>query len=524
MRCAWSLLAVGLAGLLVARLHGQENAAAELSRLIDQQINARLTAEKLAASPAADDAELVRRLYLDLHGLVPTAEQTAAFLDDSHSQKRARLVESLVENPAYGRHLADLWDGLLLPVNATNRKVPVKPLNAWLAQAFNENRPWNETVYAVITAVGPQNENAAVTPFMANAKSLAPHEATDLVTRLFLGVQLACAQCHDHPFDRWKQTDYWGIAAFFDKLHFTSKFEGLETTARAQGKGNKAIDGTNYGITEIVNPKKHMLPERAKPSLPRLLTGEQPDIDPQSPPLRPVFAAWLTAAENPWFARAIVNRTWGMLFGRGLVNPVDDMRDKNPPTHPELLDALTREFVGHGFDLKYLVRGICQSEAYQRTSRPTAGNEADSQLYSRMPAKVLSPEQMFDSLAVVLGAEALSEGKPVDDTRDRFVQFFETDDEPDPIAYRRGIPQLLKLMNHTGYQRAVTEAAARVAADQTPPQAIEQVYLLALSRRPAADEMDRMLDFVKRHQGTVPQASADILWVLLNSSEFALNH
>jgi hypothetical protein len=515
---------IGIACAAVSPVEADEGPAGpldavELAALIDRSIEDRL--EGLPLSPAADDAQFVRRLYLDLHGIVPTVEQTLAFLHARESDKRARLVDALLDDPAYGRHLADLWDSLLLPVNSENRKVPIKPLNGWLARAFQENRPWNEIVHEMLTAVGPQNFNPAVTPFMANAKSLQPHEATDLVTRLFLGVRLECAQCHNHPFDRWKQADYWGLAAFIQKITFTSKFDDLTLPPRPAG--HKDIVGTNYGITEVPNPKKRVLPERALPSLPRLLTGEQPQIDPETPPLRPVLAAWLTSPENPWFAQAMANRVWGQLFGRGLVNPVDDLRADNPPTHPELLEDLARQFAAHDFDLKYLFRAICLSGAYQRSSQPVPGNAADDSHYSRMIAKVLTPEQMFDSLTLVLGEEALFEGKSLDDTRQRFVEFFSTDDEPDAAAYRRGIPQLLKLMNHAGYQRGIAERAASATADRSAEEAVEQLYLLALSRRPSEEEVSQMLGFMREEGGEVQQASVGILWVLLNSSEFALN-
>jgi hypothetical protein len=495
---------------------------AELARVIDQHLEARLAAEGTPTSPLADDVELARRLHLDLHGVVPSIEQTVAFLQQSDSRKGIELINGLLASPSYGLHQADLWDNLLLPLNTENRRVPLNPLRRWMAAAFNENRPWSETVHTMLTSVGPQDHNAAITLFLANSRSLAPHEATDLVSRLFLGVRLECAQCHDHPFDRWTQDDYWGLAAFFGKMHFTSKFDGLSLPPR-EGPRNKEQNGTNYGIIEVLAPRKQRLPEQAKSLPPRFLDGTRPAIDPEVPPLRPALADWMTSADNPWFAKAMVNRTWGQLFGRGLVNPVDDLRPENPATHPELLEVLTQQFVAHGFDLKYLIRGICQSRAYQRTSRPADGNESDTQGYSRMTPKVLSPEQLFDSLAAILGEEALCEGRPVDDTRSRFVEFFETDDEPDPTAYRRGIPQVLKLMNHGGYERAVAQRAAEITADRSASEAVEQLYLLALARRPDAQELRQMVSFLEQPDDR-SQASASLLWVLLISSEFALNH
>jgi hypothetical protein len=492
--------------------------AAALSARIDNFIEQRLTAEKLAIAAPADDAELLRRLSLDLHGRLPPADQVRRFLQDAAGDKRTTLAHSLLGDPAFGRHFAELYADLLLPRTATNRKVPVVPLHRWLAERFNENRPWNRTVHELLTARGPQYENGAVTLFMTNAKSLAPHEATDIVSQVLLGIRLQCAQCHDHPFAEWKQTDYWGLAAFFGKVQFTSKFDDGAT--RQSPPGKKDDVGSNYGITEVAAPKRNDRPERAIDAPPRFLTGESPaGLD--QPPLRPALADWLTAPQNPWFARAMVNRTWAHFFGRGLVNPIDDLRAENKATHPELLDELTRQFVVHGFDLKYLIRAIVGSRAYQRTSSGAADDGADA-AYARMAIKVLTPKQTFDALVHVLGEETFNDSKGLGFQREKFVSFFDSDDEPDATAYRRGIPQLLLLLNSRNYRAGIERKASALTAGRSPVEAIDELYLAALARQPSADEQRRMQQFAAARVGS--EAYAGILWTLLATSEFAVNH
>jgi len=514
-----------VASLFVFAANAQEPPAkldaAGLSAAIDGLIEQRLASEKIAAAPPAEDAEILRRLYLDLHGQLPPVDEVRQFLADRSAEKRAALSERLLADPAYGRHLAELYADLLLPRTATNRKVPIAPLHRWLAERFNGNQPWDRTVRELIAARGPQYENGAVTIFMANSKSLAPHEATDIVSQVFLGIRLQCAQCHNHPFADWKQTDYWGLAAFFSKVQFTSKFE--DGALARPPPGQKDVVGTNYGITEIPAPKRNDRPERAIDVPPRFLTGETPKVDSSQPPLRPALAEWLASPQNPWFARAMVNRTWTHFFGRGLVNPVDDLRDDNRPTHPELFDELARQFILHDFDVKYLVRAIVGSRAYQRTSASQSDDGGEA-LYARMTIKVLTPKQTFDALVRVLGEEPFNDSKGLAFQRERFVQFFESDDEPDPTAYRRGIPQLLLLMNSRNYRQGIDSQAAALAAGRSPAEAIDEVYRAVLARTATAREHELMQRFVQSYGDRSSEAYGGILWTLLNTSEFTLNH
>jgi hypothetical protein len=518
----WGLLA--LAGLAAALLTVRPSEAAkkdattrarDLTARLDQRIAARLAAEKVPASPRADDAELMRRVYLDLTGVIPTAEQAAAFLDSKDTDKRRQLIDELLASPKFGRHMADIWQGLLLTRNSDNRRLQGEPLVVWLEKSFNANKPWDQFVTALLTASGPQDKNGAVTYFLANATV---DKITDNVTKNFLGVQLQCAQCHNHPFTGWKQEEYWGMAAFFLKV-------------RPDNVNRVARNGGSPGVTEAPGGRgrPQRLPDSAKVVPARFLQGEQPKLR-DNQPLRPVLAKWLTSSKNPYFARAMVNRVWGQLLGRGLVHPVDDMQDGNPPAHPELLQELADGFAAGGFDVKELYRTLCNSETYQRTSRPVTGNEdAEALLFSRMAIKTLTPEQLYDSLTQVTGparaverpGRAAAGRAVVRGPREQFVNFFRVDEGADPTEYQAGIPQVLRLMNSP--QLTAAGLVNRLGrANTKPEEAIEHLFLATLSRRPKAQELDKLLAHVKKVGAK--DGYSDVVWALLNSSEFTLNH
>jgi hypothetical protein len=502
----------------VAVPSGPKDAAA-LARLIDAEIEKTLTAAKVAASPVCSDEEFVRRVYLDVTGVIPTGEQAKAFLDSTDPDRRAKLVDQLLASPNFGKRLADVWLPKLFPRDSGNRFVLRDPLVKWLADRFNTNTPWNQFVFDLVTATGTVAENPAVTYFLANRSV---DKLTDGVTQHFLGVQLQCAQCHNHPFTDWKQAEYWGMAEFFARVR-----------PENPRNGNKGGDNTQIGVTEGPNRnnKKDFFPESAKKVAPKFLGGPEPKVDPTQP-ARPVLARWMTSPDNPFFAKAMVNRTWAMLFGSGFVNPVDDMHEKNDPSHPELLDAMARAFVANGFDLKYLYRSILLSRTYQRTSKPAGGNEADEALFSHMAVKVMSPEQLFDSLTQTTGmAQQIAErraknpmqkGQP-NGPRDQFVQFFLAGaDATNPTEYEAGIPQALRLMNSR--QLVGNPAAVRqyfTGPRDEPRAVLERMYLATLGRRPTAAEVARLTAHVQS-AGTPADGYGDVLWAVLNSSEFTM--
>jgi hypothetical protein len=361
-----------------------------------------------------------------------------------------------------------------------------------------------------MTASGHRDENAAVMYLLKGRQTLSPAEATDLVSQYFLGVRLNCAQCHNHPFARWTQSDYWGMAAFFTQIQYTD---------RRQFKSGAIRDNPAVELSKLEGA--------AKLRTPRFLDGTAPQSG-SDVPHRQAFARWVTSAENPYFARAMVNRMWSQFFGRGLIEPVDDMHEEHAATHPELLGELTERFVASGFDLRDLCRAICNSATYQRTSMPAHGNEQDTTLYSRMAIKVLTPEQLYDSLAVVMPAtgQRKQSGRNAD-PREEFVQFFRSEGDPSPTAYTRGIPQTLRMMNSPELFQPAGESAAvrRIVGSVTgESDAIEAVYIHVLTRRPTDDERRILQDFLAKHPDGREHALAEVVWSLLNSSEFSLNH
>ena len=295
---------------------------ASLAQLIDDGIRERLATEKVQPSAAATDAEFVRRTFLDITGVIPTADRAAAFLDDRSADKRTKLIDELLESKNFGKRQADIWTALMYPVDSDNRFVGKAPLREWLTDQFNDNVHWDRLAFDLITATGEQEKNGATTYAMANR---GVDKMTDSLGKLFLGVQIQCAQCHNHPFTHWKQTEYWGLAQFFYKVDVSNP--------------RLAKDGGAITVSESNRPNRRAnpLPESSKSVPAQLLGGDVLKLD-ASKPYRPVLAQWVAAPANPFFAKAFVNRLWSQYFGRGFVNPVDDLSDENEPTHPDLSD------------------------------------------------------------------------------------------------------------------------------------------------------------------------------------------
>jgi hypothetical protein len=490
--------------------------AEQLASHIDQAIDRKLAQEKVDASPRCSPEEFLRRAYLDITGKVPTADRATAFLDSKELDRRRRLIDELLADKDYGRHLADIWQGLLLPRNSDNRRVMqwYPQLTTWLEEQFNARAGWDRIAREVVTATGAVNKKGPVVYFLANNT---PDKMTDSVTRLFLGVQLQCAQCHNHPFTDWKQDEYWHMAAFFLKV-------GPDGNAR-----RAARNGGTITIAERTRPnRRRMLPESAKILPPKYLQGDKATVKPDEP-ARPVLADWMTRPDNPFFARAMVNRMWAHFFGRGIVNPVDDMHDGHQPSHPELLADLAQQFAANGFDLKYLVLAITLSETYQRSSKPKGNNgDAALEMFARMSVRPLTPGQLYDSLTLLVGAPGNGPrgrrpmGRNRAGGREAFVNFFSAEDGADPTEYQAGIPQVLRLMNAPQLNNArILQPLLREGKGQG--EVIEKLYLTVLARRPRGEEIDRVTAYLNRNKDDRRQALAGVLWALMNSSEFALN-
>ncbi|WP_020468243.1 DUF1549 and DUF1553 domain-containing protein [Zavarzinella formosa] len=493
-----------------------------LAKMIDMGIDKPLKDAKIQVSSQSSDAEFLRRVCLDITGVVPTVERASAFLDDRSPDKRAKLINELLSAPEFGKHQSDIWTVMMNPIDSENRFVSKAPLREWLTEKFNANMHWDTMAYELMTATGDLDKNGATGYMMANR---GVDKMTDSVGKLFLGVQIQCAQCHNHPFTHWKQTEYWGLAQFFYKVNVSNP--------------RAAKDGGTITVNEDgrVNRKVNALPEAAKHVSAKYLGSDEVKLN-SSEPYRPALAQWICTPSNPFFAKAFVNRIWSQYFGRGIVNPVDDLSDENVPTHPELLANLSKEFAASGFDIKHLIRGICNSQAYQRSSKPLGDNRDDKTMFSHQGIKVLTAEQLFDSLAAVLGVPGggkdggkakmapAPKGGP-QGPRDQFALFFMGTETAKPTEYEAGIPQALRLMNSplmaNGRLLSAANRIAEVARPATTPdKAIEKLYLGTLSRRPSTDELKKMKDYVAK-QTDPKQAYSDVMWVLLNSSEFTLN-
>jgi hypothetical protein len=524
---SWSVLALlMLAGLAqVKSLHAESPGtvltATDLAAQIDLHGDRALEAQKLAKSPPADDAEFLRRACLDVTGVIPSLSRVESFLADTTTDKRARLIDELLRSEEYARHMTDQWREHLIPNTAAAARRRHESGIVWLEEAFRANRPYHEFIRGVLTADGMQRDNGATT-FLLTHQSL--DEATDRLSRVLLGVQITCAQCHDHPFSDWKQNDYWGTAAFFSKVkHQYERINSVE----------------HYGVSEKGDRKPIMVPPSFKETPPTFLGGVQPKLDPDQPYL-PVFVDWLSADDNPYFARAFVNRLWRKLMGRGLVEPVDDLRHDNPGTHPELLTLLGDQFRQNGFDIHYLIRAITLSKTYQRTSKPLEANKDDSQYYSHMPVKVMTPHGLHDSIRMVMSMgdsplpspkeppqltdeEKVKASIRTRSQRDGFASFFKGEENPSPVAYEAGLPQALKLMNSQEMlrsSRVVSFLAKRSAEHES---IVNHLYLAILARPPSNEEQTIALDYVKAHAEPT-KALADVAWALLNSTEFVTIH
>jgi hypothetical protein len=516
---------------------------------IDEFLDARMKADGIPASPAADDAQWLRRVTVDLIGRVPTIAEAETFLDDRSADKRTRLVEHLLAREEYGRHLAHVWRRWMMDEEQffTYIRAPDAPaLERWLAQGFNENRPWDRTVRAILEADGSLPDHPEAIFYQLHADpSITPEPGLlgKAAARLFLGQRFECAECHDHPFRELTQAQYWGLAAFFARVTIgkgasTEKGKDPPLEIR-EAPGGYIIKSNNIGDRKILDRAALAIPKSAFKGIGNVVPaafplGDTPPLD-MSRPLRPVLAEWMLGKENPWFAKAAVNRLWAQLFGRGLVEPLDDLHSDNPPSHPELLQYLADEFARSGHDLKHLLRILTETQAYRRSSASVPGNEKDRDHFARMAIKPLAADSLLDSLLTVLevdepaffaaeikerkGSKAMPD--PWEATpRLRFLDQFALD-ELNPAALRQGIPQLLRRLNDPALAGG-GKLIPRLLEEKRPSdQIIGRLHLAALARRPSPDEAAELLAFAQQAE-TEREGYARALWLLLCSGEFLL--
>jgi hypothetical protein len=433
-------------------------------------------------------------------------------------------VERLLDGPRYVTHFTTHWRGLLLPEANTNiqARFLAPGFETWLRLQLTKNTAYDAMVRELLSVPvdpqiarrGPSAEPMPIAFFIA--KELKAENLAGDVSRLFLGVRLECAQCHDHPFGSWKREEFWSFAAFFAGVQGRTQDDFTRADKEKIEKREIKMPGTNRVIQAS------------------FLDGSEPQWKYKVSP-RKTMADWMTSPDNPYFTRAIVNRMWAYFMGHGLVEPVDEMIGPNSTSsHPKLLDELAKDFAAHRFDMKYLIRAITATQAYQRTSAGKSTAPPDVHLFERMPIRGLSAEQLFDSIVEATGHREPQNARAVffggNSLRAEFLSTF-ADQGARPTEVHTSIPQALLLLNGkvtssaTNLDKSETLAALADSPFMDTKQRIETLFLATLSRTPRQREMDRFVTFVEKHRPEDRRnALADVFWVLLNSAEFSLNH
>lgn len=514
---------IAIADILIP-LEGEvpDDLYAQLPRynFIDGHVWDKLKRLGITPSPLADDSKYVRRVYLDIIGRLPTPNETRAFLDETTEKKRMLLVDRLLERPEYAQHWANKWVDLLRP---NPYRVGIKAVynyDGWIRDAFINNKPYDDFVRDLLTAQGGTYRNGAVTMFRDRRT---PDELTTIVSQLFLGVRLECTKCHHHPFEIWGQDDFYSFAAYFARVGH--KGSGL----------SPPISGSEEMIF-VADSGTVRHPLSGKVMTPRPLFGKTPEIKPDSDP-RAALAEWLTSDENHFFAQVMVNRVWADMMGRGIVEPVDDLRGTNPPTNAALLESLADDFRAQEFDIKKLIRRIANSYVYALSSRANKHNIADTRNYSRSYRQRLRAEVLLDAFCDITEIpEEFSAMPPGSRAAEIWTHrvgslfldaFGRPDPNQDPPCERTPdttVVQTLHLMNAPKLHAKVTNdkgRIARLAASKTPStEIVEELYLLAYSRRPNQDEVKFGTGLIDQAGKERRQAIEDLLWALLNTPEF----
>ena len=485
--------------------------------VIDELVDAKLTKLNVAASPVCDDAEFLRRVYLDLTGTLPTAAAARTFLADSSPGKRAKLVDELLAKPEFADLWAMRWADLLRIDRQALGHQRAYAYYKWVRDGVAANKPFDQFARELVTAEGPLAEVGAANFYKVVTK---PGEMASTVSQVFLGVRIACAECHHHPFDRWKQSDYQGMLAFFAPV----KAQG--------GRDSEAVFAGGDPVT------KH--PRTGKPVFAHALGVAMPEADPKGD-RRAVLAGWMTAPDNPFFARNLANRTWAFLLGRGLVEPVDDVRATNPPSNPELLDALAKFTIENGYDVKQLIRLTTASRVYQTSSQPNLTNEKDEQNFSRALLKRPEAEVLLDVIVQATGVPEKFTGSPGvaravqlwdSKARSDFLKLFGRPNRVTACECERtrepSVAQVLNLLNSPEIQAKLSHEAGTVARlvreTQDDGKLVEELYLTFFARLPTEKEKAFAAEHLKARSATRRQAAEDLAWAMLNSTEFLFNH
>jgi len=490
---------------------------------IDGHADAKLERLKIQPSPPAGDAEFLRRVSLDLIGLPPRPEEVRAFLADpaESRSKRARLIDLLIARPEFVDHWALKWADLLQSSRKFLGDKGMWAFREWIRQSVAANKPYHKMVRELLTSTGSTFENPAANFFRVTAAD--PKQAMEKTTQVFLGVRMVCAQCHDHPFEQWTQNNYYELAAFFAAVGVKP---GLDSDEEIVYEKRDGYDIQHPKDGRVVEPR-YLVASLDAPQLPAANRRE-------------ALVEWLTSRQNPFFARAIANRVWSYFFGRGIIEPVDDIRASNPAANEPLLAALAKDFTDHNYDLQHLIRTIVNSRVYQASLAANQWNADDEANFSHAAPRRLSAEQLLDAIAVATGSRPKFAEVPPDFRAEQlpgphvgaggFLDLFgrparETSCECERRS-EMSLPQALNLINGPTVGDALADPKGRVAqlilAGATDRQLAEDLYLAAFSRLPDAKEYDAAVTYLRGGSSRAARAQ-DLLWALLNSNAFLFN-
>ena len=485
---------------------------------VDEHVLAKLRQLQIAPSELCRDEEFLRRVFLDVIGSLPTPNEARSFLADPDPQKRSKLIDALLERPEFAEFWALKWGDLLRVRNAKLTNAGVHKFHHWLVAAFRQNMPYDQFTRALLASSGSTFQNPAANYYRAAADV---NDCIESTSQVFLGVRIQCAKCHNHPFERWTQDNYYGIGAFFQRVQRKPGNHPEEQVIWLARSG------------EITQPRTG---KQMSPWLP--YTGEvapPPDED-----RRELFVDWLTKPDNPFFAKIEANRIWGHLLGRGIVEPIDDFRDSNPPANPALLSALADDFARHDYDRKHLMRAILNSRAYQASATRNPFNQQDVKYFSHATTRLLSAEQLLDAICQVTASAEKFAGLPLGlratqlPSPDADVEFLKVFGQPAretacqcERSSDANLSQALQMINGPLVHAKVRDEKNRLrtlaVAGKSNAEIVDELYLAAFARRPNDDE----IAVTTRHVEAQPdrmQGLEDVCWAIVNSNEFLFQH
>jgi len=464
---------------------------------------------------------------LDLTGQLPDPNEIRAFVADSTSSKlkRSRLIDKLIGSPAFIDHWTLKWGDLLQANRKYLGEKGVYAFDEWIRESFAANQPYDKMVREILSSMGSSYENPAANFFRVTRD---PKPTMEKTTQVFLGVRMVCAQCHDHPFERWTQNQYYEMSAFYSALAIRPGYEVGEEIIYNQ---REDFDMKHPKDGRVMKPA-FIVPANYGSSGPVPADSHR----------RMALAEWVTAKDNPFFAKSTVNRVWSYFFGRGIIDPVDDIRASNPPSNPALLDALTKDFVDHGFDLRLLMRTITNSRAYQSSMSTNEWNANDTDNFSHAVPRRLSAEELMGALTMAAGVRPIFPETPPDTTaeqlpdphvgKDGFLDLFGRPSRESSCECERrsdlSLPQALNLVNGKTISDAVADGSGRVAkavlSGKADRDLVEELYFASFSRAPTAAELESGVKYMSSGSRGRTALAQDLLWALLNSKPFLYNY